>query len=257
MTQYYYFAPCLPPLALGAAPEISFEDFFYGCKINLNNADQKKIWRLRLYFDLINIRWYLLGQGFDERGQLSEKELEEALLVKEGLPAYVFDFLDRYIEAEDRIKNHGALMSEFFSVEAGHSDGFLQRYFLFEREYRLVLNALKAKKYQKNISEVLRFEDAHDPFVKQLLVQKDSETLEVPYDYTDLKEIFEAYADEPHRLSKAVDEYRFNKIDELIQGTQFSIDAILSYMIKLEIVHRRAGLDAKIGQQKIDQWLEL
>jgi uncharacterized protein DUF2764 len=252
MKNYYFLVPSLPPLSLKDKPEMSFERLAANLEIGLTKEDLEKTRTLRRFVDINNIRSLLLEERIDSRGNLNEKELDEALLVKNILPQYVFDFLDQYEKAADRIKNFSGLLSWYFSMEIPKASGFLQRYLIFERECRLVLLALRAKQLKRDVVKELQFEDFNDPFVAGILAQKDAESYEPPEEYKELKELLASCYGDPWLENRVFAEYRFKKIDEMAEQQLFSIDQILAYMAKLMIVEYLFELDKERGKLILD-----
>ncbi|MFI5334726.1 MAG: DUF2764 family protein, partial [Chlamydiales bacterium] len=139
MGNYYFLAGSLPPLVLGQKPDITFEELTSRLKINLSKRDFAKVKTLLLFTDLQNIRALLVEEPIDPRGNLDEKELDEALLIRNILPEYVFDFFDQYENLTDRVRNFFGLLSRYFTNEIPQQTGFLHQYLSFEREWRLVM----------------------------------------------------------------------------------------------------------------------
>lgn len=248
MGNYYFLAASLPPLNLGVQPDIAFEELLNRLKINLNKEDYEKSVVLRRYFDLVNIRALLLQEEIDPRGNLNEKELDEALLIKSLLPDYVFDFLDQYETSRERIAHFPELIARFFSEEIPKQKGFLKRFLTFEREWRLVLIGLQAKMAGRDIAKELQFEDFSDPLVAHLLAQKDAESYEPPVEYRELKEKLQTAGNDPWEYYRVLAEFRFNRIEELAGNVLFSIDWILGYMARLIIVEHWNELDEERGK---------
>ncbi len=96
MGNYYFLAPSLPPIALRDKPDISFNELKGRLVVNLSKKDLALSQLLMRFTDICNIRNLFMEEPIDTRGTLSEKELDEALLVRAGLPDYVFDFLDQF-----------------------------------------------------------------------------------------------------------------------------------------------------------------
>lgn len=252
MGNYYFLAPSLPPLELGGRPDITSYILKIRMEENLGKKDLEASRVIRTYIDINNIRALLLEEPIDLRGNLNEKELDEALLLKVVLPEYIFDFLGRYDTASERIKNFSGLLVQFFFEEIPKSEGFLNRYLSFEREWRLVLIGLRAKHLGRDVAKELQFEDFTDPLVAQILAQKDAETYEPPVEYAGLKELFIASGNDPWQQNKSFAEWRFEKIELLVERPLFSIDWILSYMVQLMIVEDWNELDREKGRMILD-----
>jgi hypothetical protein len=252
MRNYFFVVPSLPPLSLRERPELSFEDLMVRLSMNLSKSDLEKIKVLRRYVDIYNIRALLMEEPIDPRGNLNEKELDEALLVQAGLPDYVFEFLGQFEKVSDKIKNFSGLLTRYFNEEIPKQKGFLRKYLVFERECRLVLLALRAKQLGRDVVKELQFEDPTDPLVAHILAQKDSDRYDPPAEFQDLKELIASCYPDPWAENKAFAEYRFKKIDEIAEGKLFSIDAILCYTAQLMILESIIELDAERGKMILD-----
>lgn len=248
MANYYFLAASLPPIALGEKPDLSFEELISRLDINIEKKDLQKTVIFRRWIDLNNIRALYLEDAIDPRGNLSEKELDQALLLQDGLPQYVFDFLDRFESVEQKLRAFPGLLAAYFREEIPSLDGFLKRYLEFERSWRLVLMGIKAKELGRDLTQELQFEDLRDPLVMDLLAQKDSFTYDPPPEFLTLKEKYLACGPDPFLQFKEVAKWRFQQIEELATEPLFSIDWILSYMAQLLIVEQWNGLDPEKGE---------
>jgi hypothetical protein len=252
MADYFFLAPSLPELVLGQKPELSFEELKARLAINLNKEDLAQAVVLSLYVDINNIRSLLMEETIDPRGNLTEKELDEALLIHNILPGYVFDFLDQYDNVADKIRHFSAVLAKFFEEEIPQQNGFLRKYLIFEREWRLVMIALRAKELGRDVSHELQFEDFSDPLVAQILAQKDADRYEPPAEYQDLKELLASCGEDPWEKYKAFARWRFQKIEEMVDRPLFSMDWILAYMAQLIIVEQWNELDESRGRMILE-----
>lgn len=252
MTNYYFFASALPPLQIGIPPELNFREFDVMARTDLKSHDMRQLWVLRLYYDILNIRSFWRKEPLSYRGNYDEKELEDALVTREGLPSYVYDFMDLHEEVKDRLHNFSAILVAYFATELPQSEGFLHRYLSFERSMRLVLTALRTKKLERNVINELQYEDPDDDLVAQILAQKDSSSYEPPEEFADLKVIFEEHCEAPLELQKALDEYRFSRVEQLVGVDLFSFDRILGYAAQLIIVEKEFELNKEKGMEVVE-----
>lgn len=252
MRNYYFIVASLPPLSVREKPEITFEEFMRRLEINLSKKDLEKTKVLRRFVDMFNIRSLLMEEPVDPRGNLNEKELDEALLVHTVLPEYVFDFLGQFEKVSDKIRNFPGLLARFFNEEIPKQKGFLQRYLIFERECRLVLLALRAKQLGRDVIKELQFEDLTDPLVAQIIAQKDAGSYDPPPEYADLKDLIASCYNDPWLENRVFAEYRFKKIEEMIERDVFTIDRILGYMAQLMLIETLIELDQEKGKMILD-----
>jgi hypothetical protein len=250
--QYYFLLLSLPPVSLQARPELSFKEVMSMVLLNLSPADFEKVRMLLLPIDLYNVKAIWMGEPLNDKGNFSEKELRESLLVQdESLPGYLLDFLDRYDKESDRLAYFPFLFASLYSNQ--DLKGFLLEYYQFERDLRLILTALRAKKLGRNIVRELQFEDPLDPFVAFVLAQKDAEDFVPPREFDDLKSLFMENNSQPEKLHRAILAYRFKKIGEMKDITSFSSDQVLIYMAQFLIVDEYFSLDRKKGQIVVDE----
>lgn len=252
MRNYYFVVPSLPPLSLRDLPEITFHELMVRLETSLSKSDLAKIKVLRTFVDICNIRSLLMEEPVDPRGNLTEKELDEALLVQAGLPEYVFDFLSQFEKTADKIRNFSGLFALFFNEEIPKHSGFLKDYFTFERESRLVLLGLRAKQLGRDVAKELQFEDPTDPLVAQILAQRDSDRYDPPFEFNDLKELVSSSYADPWLQQAAFVEYKFQKISEITRPAPFSMEQVLSYTAQLMLVEDKNELDAERGKMILD-----
>lgn len=254
MKNYYFVAPSLPPLVLGQAPEISFEELMLRLQLNLSKEDLKQIEVLRLAIDLSNIRAHYMNLPLDPRGNLNEKELDDALLAQADLPQYVFEFLDQFEEVSERVRHFFGLLSRYYKEETSRQKGFLKELLVFQRDVRLVLAALRAKRLKRDILKELQFEDFTDPMVAHILAQRDMESYDPPLEYQDLKTKLLAAGEDPLEQHKAVIAYELDRIEEMTGYPLFSLAWILGYVAKLLLVERYYLLDSGKGKDIVDKY---
>ncbi|MDP1608487.1 MAG: DUF2764 family protein [Chlamydiales bacterium] len=253
MDKYPFIISCLPEIRIGAKPEISFQEVLDLLSLNCSSQDQKRVSQLLLLVDIDNIKAFWLGLPLNSAGTMSAKEIEEALLVEDFLPPFFIDFLDRYETTEERLAHFPAVYVSVYEQMEGEAEGLVRDYYSIERQLRLVLAALRAKALGRDLVREFQFEDVHDPFVMQILVQKDAADYTAPQEYQLLQEIFEKYRSDPMELYRSLLEYRFQKIMELEEQYQpFTMDRILGFLARLMIVEMWSQLDTPKGLSFID-----
>lgn len=255
MANYYFLAASLPPLVLGEKPDITFDELVARIAINIEGRDLEKTRIFRRWIDLNNIRALYLEDAIDPRGNLNEKELDQALLLKDGLPEYVFDFLDRFETVEQKLRFFPGLLSAYFREEKENQNGFLKRYLEFERSWRLVMLALKAKELNRDVLIELQFEDLKEPLVGDILAQKDAPSYDPPIEFATLKEKYLACGRDPWQQFKEVMSWRFKQFEDLVEEPLFSIDWILSYMAQLLIIEEWNELDPAKGEMILEAFV--
>lgn len=256
--EYYFLASLLPQLEIGHLPALGFQEFKQFLAINLLPKDMKKVQQFLRLLDIENFRSIWASEPLDWRGNLKKEQLQQALEEfcwpdGEEFPDYLRDFLEKNSTSEERLAKFSLLMSRFLEEEGERATGFLADYFLFEREWRLVMVGFRAKSLGKNVEAELLYEDPTDPMIAQIIAQKDAKTYEPPFEYKELKPLFEAFAHSPLELHKALCEYRFDQFQELFGQEIFSLDRLLGYMAQLQLVEKWLELDVQKGIEIIDR----
>lgn len=251
-TNYYFLGSLLPDLQIGIPPEIDFQQLTFLLHTNLTKSDYEKVRVIRRYYDIQNIRSFWREEQLSYRGNHDEVALEEALLTQSALPSYVFEFTQKYDSTKDRLHHFAYLLAAYFKTEIEHADGFLLDYLTFQRELRLVLTALRSKRLGRDVMVELQYEDVDDDLVRQIIAQKDAKDYEPPERFSELKPLFDEHSEQPLELHKALVEFQFQKVDELLGIDFFTINRILAYMVKLIFVEKWLELDKKKGMQLVD-----
>ncbi len=251
--RYYFLASLLPPaLTLGSLPEISFREFNQLCEQNLSEVDLEKTKAIRRYIDLNNLRAFWQGKELDPHGNYSAKELETHLLLEDGFPDYVFEFLRAHATIEERLDYFPKLLSQFYQEEIKTASRFVKSFFIFERTWRFVIMAMRAKTFKRDLSWELQYEDPLEEYVQMVLSQRELEDFTPPDGYEELKQIYQEFKFEPLKLHWEVGLWRLKKIEALVAGGTFSIDSVLSYLAQLIIAENWLKLNHDQGMNIVE-----
>lgn len=258
MKEYYFLASLLPQLEIGHVPSLGFPELKVLIEENVSSDDLRRVYLFLRLIDIENLRALWAGQRLDPRGNFNEVELRQSLSDQawpgeEPFSKALQDYLEKFATDTERLEHFAQLMSAFLAEKSEVTQGFLSDYFAFEREWRLVLVGFRAKALGRSIEQELQFEDPTDTLVAQLLAQKDAKGFEPPFEYRELKPLFETYGNSPLELHKAMVEWRFTRLVELWRGQLFTIDRILNYMARLLLVEKWLELDVQKGIEVIDQ----
>jgi len=247
MARYYFITTLLPPLKLGASVEMTSRELDFFLKLNVSKEDLERITVLRRKTDIENIRHFWLDESLDPGGNIGRKAIEACLFHHEFFPSYVFYFMEKYETKEERLDHFPELLHAFFKKEIDQNYGFVKDYLTFEREWRLVMTALRAKALQRNFDEEFAFENKEDPFIAAILDQKNEPSYHPPEAFFELKELFEKYQKKPLLMLYELSLFRFNHIEKMAGDHLFDAYRVLAYVVQLEIVETWLKLDKKQG----------
>ncbi|MCH1430446.1 MAG: DUF2764 family protein [Chlamydiales bacterium] len=259
MANYYFLSTLFPPLELGHTPQESFASLLPNVIEELNKEDRSYFELLRLYFDIQNLKAYMLQEPLNSFANLSTKEqIQENLEQESFYPNFVFEFFSTWDSDDKRLENYADLLRRFYSYADTTSSQFLSAFFEFERKWRIVMVGFRSKHIQADVQKQLQFEDPYETTVAQVLAQKDAKNFEPPTEFAGLKDLFERWKLSPKGLLKALEQYRLDHISNLAEGELFSFDAIAAYLIKLAIVEQWHQMEqsSQLGSENINKILE-
>ena len=131
MKKYYFLLCSLPRLYFDKPLDITFEEFSKRLIADITKQDEKKIYLLKQYIDIKNLRPFWERRPIDWKGNLHEKQLEEAMLVENFFPSFVFDFLRSHEDVTYRLKHFSYLIVRFLQMAEKDAKGLLKWYFFF------------------------------------------------------------------------------------------------------------------------------
>ncbi|MDO5017435.1 MAG: DUF2764 family protein [Porphyromonas sp.] len=188
-----------------------------------------------------------------ERNAVTEyQELDYPKLPKGVYPQYMIDFVELYIQ--DRVEDQQQpyfyadilLMGYAKHVQKKGND-FLRRWFDLEYKIAATFAALTADKFDLPRENYILGDTAFD----RLLIAGDWREMA----YTpegELTEVIRKIADEENLAirEQRIDDYKWAKLDEVIFTDIFSINAMLVYLLKLQILERWEKLDKVQGERQ-------
>lgn len=249
---YYYLVAGLPDLVMeqskvkSTLQEIKAELAHY-----LHPSDFKLVERLFWPVDHRNVYHLLLktGEAFQPGGRFSPDELEEEIKNPVRLPSYVATFIQAYKNNEPlwpHLSWEDQLTALYIGEMERSPNKFMQQWFSFEKNLRNVLAALTARKFKLDVNQYVIGDDE----VSRTIARSQSRDFGLHDLFPQVEKIIQIF--ETTQLAereKSIDVLRWNYLDELNTFHYFSIEVILAFIIKLQIVQRWMTLDAKAGTE--------
>lgn len=228
----------------------------------VSSADAREVRLLYGYYDCENSSALRAGRSaHNPLGNLSREELEEELKAPKCLPGAVARVIRAFddpegedAEAVDTAQRfEKELFAAYYAECAKASSRFLREWSEFDRTLRNVTAAVTARAAGRPIEEVTV---GGGDVVEQL--QRSSAPDfglrgEVPW----IDAVIAAVNDEANLVEKEhkIDLIRWNESSELVAFDYFDINAILSYLTRVNIVARWSQLDAVRGREMFDRLL--
>ncbi len=226
----------------------------------LNSADTKAVRLLYGYYDCENIIAARAGRAaYNPLGNLSREQIAEELSSPSLMPEDVARVIRLYAnpeseEAEGQDLTIGfekALWTAYYDVCARSKCSFIREWSAFDRTLRNVSAAIVARATGRKVDEVTV---GGGDIVKQL--QRSSAAdfgLRGEVSYLDT--VIAAVNDEQNLVEKEhkIDLVRWEQATELTSFDYFNINAVLAYLVKINIVARWALLDVKRGREMLSR----
>jgi len=229
----------------------------------LSEADARTVRLLYGYYDCENIASLRAGRSaFNPLGNFSREELAEELEHPGRLPAEVAQVVRAYAapdgedgeEVDTQQPFEKALFTAYYAACARSSSRFLREWSAFDRTLRNVAAAVTARGMDRPIEDVT----VGGGDVAEQLQRSSAADFglrgELPY----IDGVIAAVNDEQNLLEKEhkIDLIRWNESVELSSFDYFNVDAILAYLVRINIVARWTRLDERRGREMLAKLLE-
>lgn len=252
---YYCLVAGLPDIIIdGNKPGETSHEFKNELAEQLHSSDYKLAELLYLNYDNNNLLNLLLKQEnqFITLGNYTEEYLEEQ--IKE--PTNIVDYMKQLIfniktetSGNSNLSSENELQSLFYEYALQVKNDFLEQWFKFDRDIKNILTAVNCHKYGYNIEkQLIPVKDKNEVYEILIKSSPKADLLadEVPY-IEKILQIAESEMDISEK-EKALDNIKWKFLDEHTFFNYFTIEKILSFVIKLNIVERWIELDNETGK---------
>lgn len=228
----------------------------------IDASDAKKVRLLYACYDCENIANLHRGSSaFNALGNLTREQAEAELTHPEHLPERIAKVLRAYADPEGEdaedvdvaARFEKSLFEAYYNECANSGSEFLKKWSEFDRTLRNILAATAARAGQLSVDDVIvGTGDAADQMRRSSAADFG---LKGEFEFVDA--VITAVNDEQNLLEKErkIDNVRWAQAEELAAFSYFDIDAILSYLVKVNLVARWSLLDARRGREMFDRLL--
>ena len=225
-------------------------------------SDASEVRLLYGYYDCENILALRAGRSaHNPLGNLSREELEQELKAPSRLPQGIARVVKAYADPEGEEAEEGDTLRRFeTTLFAAYYDAcrrsrsrFLRAWSEFDRTLRNVMAALAARAASRPVEEVV----VGGGDVAEQLQRSSAADFGLRGELPFIDSVIAAMNDEANLMEKErkIDLVRWEEASELATFDYFNINAILSYLVRINIVARWARLDAARGREMFNRLL--
>jgi len=249
---YYYLVAGLPDINLEQNKlSVTVGDFKKELQAQLHPDDYELVEKLFLTADNRNVLNMLLKniQEFDDSGKYTFDELEDEIKEPENLPEYLKTFITHFKSNQPLITDmswEDQLTTLYYDYATQVSNKFLRTWFGFERDLKNLLSGLTARRHKMPVENLLIGSSTVTDAIRKSNARDFSLSAEFPF----VEKVIQINENADLLMrEKAIDQLRWNYIDELNTFNYFSIEVILGFVFKLMMVERWLKLDKKTGEE--------
>lgn len=262
-TDYYCLVASLREYALDADTKgFDAAAIVAAIREELDRSDDRQVELLYGYCDCENLISLRAGRtAFNPLGNFSREELEAELKSPRRLPAELARVVRAWADPEGEDAEtvdtaqqfEHALMEAYYALCERKGCRFLRAWAAFDRTLRNVAAAVTARALGRPVEEaVVGSDDIADQLVRSSAADFGLRG-ELPY----IDAVIAAVSDESNLVEKElrIDRIRWQQAVDLAAADYFDVNAILSYLVRINLVARWAQLDEARGRAMLERLL--
>ena len=226
----------------------------------VSSGDAEAVRLLYGYYDCENIIALRAGRSaYNPLGNIPVEELEQEMTSPQALPKAMAQVLKDYAATESEetegvdlsLGFERALLTAYYEECARSKSRFVRQWSEFDRTLRNVAAAAVARSKDRRVDSVT----VGKGDVVAQLQRSSAADFGLRGELTYVDAILAAVNDEQNMVEKEhkIDLIRWEHASELASSDYFNINAILSYLVKINIVARWSQLDPKRGRAMLDR----
>jgi len=255
---YYCLIAGLPEL-MADDKKIPFalRDFKEGLKIYLSEEDFQLVELFFLYEDNKTLLSLISKKELKESAtsNFSSAFIEDQLKEPETLPSYMCEFIE-IINSETKkynVSTENELAWLFYDYLLNVKNDFVRSWFEFDMNIKNLTAGLNCKKYNLDVEREIVGENNFSQAIRTSNVKDFG--LSVDYNYVE-KVISLLDKDDLIEKERGLDFLKWDFLDEKTTFEYFSIEKVLSFLIKLMIIERWSKLDNESGKKVFHELVE-
>lgn len=253
MPGYYYLVAGFPEILQGIPKKgFPFKKIMQEIWDELSVNDRKCMNLIRLQYDCENLVSILdKNCSFDFRGVHSREYLGKLIENEEVEESFLHTiFMCETQDSNDSLRTV-QILENYFHALTTHENSFIRQYGTFELNLRNVISAKLARKLGVPIeTNVLRCNEFASKMI-QSCADDFGLSEELPW----ISSIDKCFSS-PHKLEAIIDSIRWNAVDDMFRGDMFSLESVLSFIVKINSIARWMQLNPEVGLEHLNQLLD-
>jgi hypothetical protein len=233
---------------------------------SLTPVDNELSNRLFAFYDVQNLLCLMEGNDdFSELGIIGKEEMQDIITSKDlrddiVLPSSLKEVFERYIAARKSEKDiypgllwEDQLMTLFFDYMLRSDHPFLKIWFDLEMNLRNLVAAINARRFETIIDKAVI---GNNEFAMYLRSSKQKDFgLSGEYPWVEkVVALFEQ--DDILKREKEIDLVRWGLLEDITRFNYFSLEIVISYIVRLQIVERWLRLNEDAGREMFNKLFE-
>ena len=233
----YTFLECFfPPTSFDIKPEVDLKELTEILELNLGSSDKKSLAQIGTFIDILNLRSYFTADRLSQGGLTEADEIPYCLENQIQYPEFVFDYLDKYKDINERIHHFRELLLAAYDLLIETTGGFLKDFFEYDRKLWITSIAYLGKKRGRDLKEDLSFLDPHDLLTALLIQQHESEHFEFPEGLEGIDLELDVAFKDPLKEMEMLSRLRYEFCQTYLQTAPFTLDSIFAYYIQVLVL---------------------
>lgn len=255
---YYYLVAGFPELSPDQKKlPFSLLELKQELAIHLHKDDYQLVSYLFLEYDNQNLLNLLLktGKEFNPAGNFTREFLADELKDPEKLPGYMKLFLENYknnTPVKPKLSTENQLAWHYYDFLLGLKNDFLYKWFWFERDVKNIFAIFNSRKYGFDLeSQVIGDYELTENARRSL-----SKDFGLANEYSYIEDIAEIYGETDFvNQEMAIDQLKWEYLNDMTVFSSFTLEKVLSLVIKFMITERWTKLEPAQGQASFSKIL--
>ena len=226
----------------------------------LSSSDKKVVELLYAYYDCENLISRRNGSSkYNPLGRVSSEALDEELRQPSHLAEPIAKVVRAYAspeseDAEDMDLTQPfakALMTAYYKCCEASKSRLLREWSKMDRTIRNVVAATVARQQGVVVEQVVVGEDS----IVESLSRSSAADFGLRAELLFVEQLVATVTDERNMVEKErkIDNIRWTELSELATFDYFDLNAVIAYLVKVNMVARWVALDAKVGREMFDR----